>query len=106
MQRNALLFSFLLPTVLLGCGNDASGPSGRYTMKMGGDSMSLDFKDGGRVLSTLVESGSSESMECNYRGGGEQITLQCPDADPVTLTLHEGALEATRDGVTMRFTKN
>lgn len=104
----SLSAALCVPLILVlcaACGGPPE-PSGRYTLDFEGDQLSLDFKGDGKVVSSMIESGDTQSVDCKYSVKDENIAVSCPTGGPgMKLTFKDGSLETDFGGVTVKFTE-
>ena len=100
------LVSLSLASVLCAaCGSGPPAPSGQYTLDIAGTSLTLEFKDMNNVVYSYAEAGESESKDCTYQLKGDDLTMKCPEGNPMTLVYRDGALELKTNDATFKFTK-
>ena len=93
----------LIAVLCAACG--APEPSGRYSLEIEGNSMSLDFRGDGKVISALTENGRTEQRDCTFQMKDENISVRCEGGDPMRLIFRDGSLETDMGGVTLKFTQ-
>lgn len=108
----ALCGAALALTTIAGCsngGSSTSAPSGAYESKFGppGNAIKLNFLEGNNVEITVSEGGRDQTQKTSFVTSGESIIIDVPDSEgpDLTLTRNGAALEATMQGMTMRFDK-
>ena len=102
-SMNVALCVPLMLMLCAACGGPPE-PAGRYSLNFEGDELSLDFKGDGKVVSSMTESGETQSVDCKYTVKDEKIGVTCPTGGPgMKLTFKDGALETDFGGVTVKF---
>ena len=100
------MFSLAL---LAGCGKGNGPPSGKYESKFGppGNGLTLNFVGDNNVDVTVNEGGRAETKRTSFVTSGDSIIIKIPEGEGQDLTLKRNgaALEATMQGMTMRFEK-
>ena len=104
------LIGVALSLALLGCGKGGDGaPSGTYESKFGppGNGLTLNFVGDNNVDVTINEGGRAETKRTSFVTSGDSIIVKIPEGEGPDLTLKRNgaALEATMQGMTMRFEK-
>jgi hypothetical protein len=105
----ALAFAILSLVLLGGCGKGNGAPSGTYESKFGppGNGLTLNFVGDNNVDVTINEGGRAETKRTSFVTSGDSIIVKIPEGEGPDLTLKRNgaALEATMQGMTMRFEK-
>ena len=105
----ALAIAMLSLALLAGCGKGSGAPSGTYESKFGppGNGLTLNFVGDNNVDVTVNEGGRAETKRTSFVTSGDSIIVKIPEGEGQDLTLKRNgaALEATMQGMTMRFEK-
>jgi hypothetical protein len=95
--------------LLAGCGKGGGAPSGSYESKFGppGNGLTLNFVGDNNVDVTMNEGGQAKTKRTSFVTSGDTIIVKIPEGEGQDLTLKRNgtALEATMQGMTMRFEK-
>ncbi len=105
----AAALTVLAATMGCGGGSGSSAPSGVYESKFGppGNGIKLNFVGDNNVEITVSDGGRDEMRKTSFVTAGESIVIDVPESDAPDLTLKRNgtALEASLEGMTIRFEK-
>jgi hypothetical protein len=81
--QKRVLFSVVAVTLLAGSMCNGSSVVGTYSNANG--FVTMDVRSGGQASVTMM----GETKTCTYKVDGGQLTLNCPETDPIVLTIHD-----------------
>jgi hypothetical protein len=96
----------LVLMVVMACTGSKTELSGTYEAKDKDGSMALEFKSGGKVRMSMMETGGKpDTKEADYMIDGNKVTIQVPDGIPLSLVKNGDSLEGSFMGQIVHFNK-